>query len=58
MCNEHCLVETVAGDLLQEIADQPGGRPAHRLRGLTARSGSEALNDSNLPGSKTGNFAT
>jgi hypothetical protein len=24
MCNEHCLVEIVAGDLLQEIADPPG----------------------------------
>ncbi len=32
---QHCLVEIVAGDLLQEIAGQSGDRPAHRLRGLT-----------------------
>src|SRR6266849_1219834 len=35
---QHGLVETVAGDLLQEIADQPcRAELAHRPRGLTQR---------------------
>ena len=35
---QHCLVETVVGDLFQEIADQPCRAVlAHRPRGLTQR---------------------
>jgi hypothetical protein len=32
---QHCHVETVARNLFQQVAGQPGGRAAHQTGGLT-----------------------